>query len=296
MKHLLHLSRNLLLLIIFHSCSTNDDTILTKSADENNIPISFLNVSYGSDEAQVYDLYLPANRSADFTKVLVFIHGGGWIQGDKTDMQAYIPLLQENHPQHAIVNINYRLAQPTKLLPAFPNQFLDLKQALEQLYKDADDLGIKPEFGLIGVSAGAHLALQYDNVYDNLDLVKLVCSIVGPTNLTDPFYSENPSFVLAMEFLIDKSAYPESSDYALAVSPAYLVGQHSSATILFYGEDDDLVPISNGTFLQEQLDNAGVINSFTTYEGGHGNWEDRVHTNLQLQLKDFIDIHLAIEN
>lgn len=250
-----------------------------------------MNVKYGEDEAQTYDLYLPADRSGTTTKVLVFIHGGGWIQGDKKDMRDYIPLLQANHPGHAIANLNYRLAQPL-LRAAFPNQFLDLKLALEHISGEAEDLQIKAEFGLIGVSAGGHLALQYDNLYDSNDQVKMVCSIVGPTNLKDPFYTENKDFNEALKYLVDETAYPGVTDLARAVSPAYLVDKQSSATILFYGDEDPLVPVSNGTFLQEQLDAAGVTNSFTLYEGGHGDWEDDDHVDLQEELSGFIDQHL----
>ena len=44
-----------------------------------------LNVSYGSDENQVFDIYLPENRTNN-TKILILIHGGSWISGDKLDI------------------------------------------------------------------------------------------------------------------------------------------------------------------------------------------------------------------
>lgn len=293
MKNQLHIICCILFYLLT-ACSKEGVDAPAVSGDVELSAITHLNMSYGEDVAQTFDLYLPANRSSFTTKVLVFIHGGGWVQGDKEDMRDYIPLLQKDHPEHAIVNLNYRLAQPA-VRAAFPNQFLDLQQALEYLSEDAAALGIKPEFGLIGVSAGGHLALQYDNEYDVRDQVKMVCSIVGPTNLKDPFYSENPHFNLAMDYLVDKPAYPGVTDFALAVSPAYLVGENSSATILFYGESDELVPVSNGIFLQERLEAAGVDHSFTIYEGGHGDWQEGANEDLQLQLNDFIEDHLPIE-
>lgn len=277
------------------ACSGKEINNHSLSDDTDLSAMTILNISYGNDEAQIFDLYLPANRSASTTKVLVFIHGGGWVQGDKIDMNNYIPLLQQEHPEHAIVNVNYRLATPG-MRAAFPNQFLDIQQALEHLDQYSEDFSILPEFGLIGVSAGGHLALQYDNEYDIEDQVKMVCSIAGPTNLKDPFYSENPDFEIALEHLVDEIAYPGITDYALAVSPAYLVDGNSSATILFYGKDDQLVPVSNGSFLQERLKAAGVDHSFTIYEGGHGDWADEANENMQLQLKDFIDEHLPVGN
>lgn len=280
--------------LIFTGCTDEGIESPAAAADDINLVRSILNVSYGEDIAQVYDIYLPAGRSASITKVLVFIHGGGWIQGDKIDMEEYIPLLAEEHPDYAIVNLNYRLAQIPERA-AFPNQFLDIKIALEHLSNNTAEYDIKAQFGLIGVSAGAHLALQFDSVYDFLDQVKFVCSIVGPTDLTDPFYSENSNFNLALQHLIDENAYPGISNFAQAISPAHLVNENSSATILFYGQEDPMVPISNGIFLQEQLDAAGVDNSLTIYKGGHGDWSDQSNRNLQLELSIFIKSHLPLE-
>src|SRR6476469_4528114 len=71
---------------------------------------TLLNVAYGTDTAQRMDVYLPANRATDRTKVLVLIHGGGWMGGDKSEFAAAIPVLKQKLPQYAIVNLNYRLA------------------------------------------------------------------------------------------------------------------------------------------------------------------------------------------
>lgn len=284
-----------LFLLFLTACSEKEIGPPEDPDNQHGIAVVNKNINYGLDAQQTYDLYLPANRSSSTTKILVFIHGGGWIQGDKRDMRAYIPLLQKTHPDHALVNINYRLAK-LHTRTAFPNQFLDLKLALEHITLKSEEFGIHPEFGLIGASAGGHLALQYDNFYDSHDQVKMVCSIVGPTDLTDPFYSENPDFDFALDMLIDESAYPGVRDYAKAVSPVFLVNPNSSATILFYGDEDLLVPVSNGTFLKEKLDAAGVINSLTIYNGGHGDWENLDQKDLHLKLSEFINDHLPIQN
>ena len=43
---------------------------------------TFFDLSYGTHERQVVDLFVPENASGDLGLVL-FIHGGAWIQGDK---------------------------------------------------------------------------------------------------------------------------------------------------------------------------------------------------------------------
>tara|TARA_R110000851_G_scaffold81391_6_gene178806 strand:- start:23939 stop:24766 length:828 start_codon:yes stop_codon:yes gene_type:complete len=253
-----------------------------------------LNVSYGDNPQQKYDLYLPEGRSSEKTKVIILIHGGGWIDGDKEDMSEYIPILKEKHPDHAIVNINYVLANPPST-PAFPNQFLDLGQVINKLTQESEELELLPEFGLIGASAGAHIALQYDYVYDTDDKVKMVCDIVGPTDFTDPFYTENPNFQVLLNALVDESAYPQNSNIAELISPALQVTKSSSPTILFYGDKDPLVPLSNGEKLQTILSDNMISNSFTVYEGGHGDWSQASNIDLQDQLTSFITEYLPIE-
>lgn len=279
-----------IVVLFISACSEEESTKPTASLSEE---VEF-DVSYGENPQQVYDLYLPEARTAEKTKVLILIHGGGWIEGDKNDMDEYIPILKQKHPNYAIVNINYVLANPPSI-PAFPNQFLDLKKVINKLTEESETLQILPEFGLIGTSAGAHIALQYDYVYDTNDQVKMVCDIVGPTDFTDPFYTDNPNFQLLLSALVDESAYPENTNYAEAISPALQVTSKSSPTILFYGDEDPLVPVSNGKKLQTNLSNNMITNSLTIFDGGHGDWSENSNVDLQLQLTSFIKEHLPIE-
>jgi len=273
--------------------------IVSCTSDESEVPeplaaATFINVSYGASEQQVYDLYLPEGRTSEKTKVLILVHGGGWTSGDKADMAYFVSLIQLRHPNHAIVNINYVLATAT--IPAFPNQFLDLKAVIDKITAEKTELAILPEFGLIGVSAGAHIALQYDYVYDAIDAVKMVCDIVGPTDFTDPFYADNPDFPFLLSLLVDESAYPVGTNYTEAVSPALQVTEDSSPSILFYGNMDPLVPLSNGETLEAALSEAMVTHSFTVYKGGHGNdWSEASMLDLQQQLTAFINTHLAVQ-
>lgn len=280
----------------FISCSSDDTTegsgiVITDPLEAETI----LNISYGASSQQVYDIYLPFGRSLDKTKVIILVHGGGWTAGDKTEMENFVGIIQQYHPFHAIVNINYVLANTTPpFIPAFPNQFLDLGAVIDQLSSQKEELQVLPEFGLIGTSAGAHISLMYDYVYDTHDVVKMVADIVGPTNFTDPFYADNPLFGLVLNALVDENAYPFGTNYAEATSPALKVSSDSSPSILFYGNQDPLVPLSNGEFLNTNLSNASINHSFTVYDGGHGDWDEASMINLQIQLTEFIDTYLPV--
>lgn len=278
------------------SCATDDasPTAETPAEEPQNLEAETkLNVSYGENLQQVYDLYLPAGRTDTKTKVLILVHGGGWTEGDKADMTYFIPLLQENHPDHAIVNMNYVLAALPGT-PAFPNQILDIGSVINKLTTEQENLQIMPEFLLIGVSAGAHLAMVYDYSYDPNDQVKGVVDIVGPADFTDPFYADNPNFELLLNFLVDETAYPANTNFVEVLSPARIVTPNSSPTLMFYGNTDPLVPLTNGERLNTALTNNSVAHSFTVYDGGHGNWNEASQLDLQEQVNAFIETYLPI--
>lgn len=287
--------KKLLIILLFFgiqfsyvSCSKDSDAITDITIEAE----TFLDVSYGDNPQQKYDLYLPADRSKLKTKVIALVHGGGWTDGDKDDMAFLIPYIQENHPNHAIVNLNYVLADLNT--PAFPNQILNLEAVINKLANEKDELQILPEFALVGVSAGAHLALMYDYVYDLEDHVKLVADIVGPTDFTDPFFSENPDFAALMALLVDESAYPPGTDYAAVLSPALQVTASSSPSLLFYGNADPLVPLSNATTLNAALNTAQIDHNFNVYEGGHGTWAPNDIDDMLRQISGYVDTYLEV--
>jgi acetyl esterase/lipase len=274
--------------ICFVSCSKeNDNTPFQQQEAE-----TFLNVSYGSNPLQKYDLYLPANRSSEKTKIIILVHGGGWIEGDKADMEFLIPNIKLRHPNHAILNMNYVLADA--LTPAFPNQFLDVDAVINKITAESDDLQILPQFALIGASAGAHISLMYDYVYDTDDQVKMVGDIVGPTDFTDSFYTSNPGFPILLAALVDESAYPTGTNYSEVLSPALQVSNASSPTLLFYGNTDTLVPLTNGITLNNALTNAQIDHNFTVYNGGHGDWAQIDIENMITQINTYVDTYLKV--
>lgn len=284
----------LLILLTFSivSCSS-DEAGNTPEPPVEVLPAdSMINVSYGSHVQQVYDIYLPEDRSSEYTKVVLLVHGGSWIGGDKADMQLLIPPIREKYPDHAIVNMNYVLA--TEETKAFPHQFLDINKVIDQLTERKEELQILPEFALIGVSAGAHLSLQYDYVYDEDDQVKMVCSIVGPTNMTDPFYVGHEDYEILYPVLIDEGAYPEGTNYLAAISPALHVSPASSPTIMFYGNEDKLVPLSNPQLLESELTKYSIPHELTIYNGGHGIWDQASYEDMEVKLANFIGEHLEV--
>lgn len=244
--------------LILFSCNS-DETI-----NQNLKAKTLLNVSYGNNVQQKFDLYLPANRTQN-TKTLILVHGGGWTEGDKADMNYAVDIVKQYLPEYAIANINYRLA--TTGNPAFPMQIDDIESVITKL--KTEDYQISDNFGFIGVSAGAHLSMLYSYAY-NSD-IKVVCSIVGPTNFTDVNYTSNP-FMVAMFQSATGLVYSENIGFYQQISPFHRATTNSQPTILLYGNADPLIPTTQGQDMHAKLNELGVYNEFYLYNGGHGDW------------------------
>ncbi len=247
-------------------------------------------VAYGENNEQVFDIYLPSNRGARFTKVLLLIHGGGWVRGDKRGMENVVDKLLDAHPDHAVVNMNYTLAGDSQT--AFPQQFLDIQAVINHLTTLNDLYKINPEFGIIGNSAGAHLGLMYDNNFDTRDQVKFVVSIAGPTNFTDPRYAKTREFEILKKLLIDTETYREPNAIK-SLSPLFQINSNSSPALILHGKDDKRVPVTNAKEYANSMDDLGITHSLRIYEGAHiGDWKPSDWSDAYGQLSLFVEAFL----
>lgn len=274
-------------LITFTSCKKDKENI----ADGNykiEQAYSLSNISYGSDNQQKMDIYLPKNRNSSSTKVFVLVHGGGWNAGDKSDFISFVDNLKTLYPNHAIINLNYRLA--TLVSPGYPKQINDIKAALEHI--KLPKYNVSNQFFMIGGSAGAHLSLMYGYKYDPTSEVKGICNWVGPVDFTDPAYTEDPVFEYGLSYLVGPYTYTQNPSLHAEVSPALAVSSTSPKTISFYGDSDVLIPSSQMNRLHNELDAKGVYNEKTMYQGeGHGGWNQANSTDFVLKLANFINQH-----
>ncbi|HLO38200.1 MAG TPA: alpha/beta hydrolase, partial [Lacibacter sp.] len=108
-----------------------------KKKEDANAAKTMLNVKYGADAKQAMDVYLPSGRSTTSTPVLILIHGGGWTEGSRADLNAYVDTLKRRTPKYAIFNISYRLAANGQNL--FPSQEQDVKAAIEFILSKRDE-------------------------------------------------------------------------------------------------------------------------------------------------------------
>ena len=98
------------------------------------------------------DLYLPKDAKA--APALVAVHGGGWVAGVRGAFQYWGPYLAARGI--AVFAVSYRLATKAK---TFPEAVQDVLAGVQFVRGKAGVFGIDPaRIGLIGASAGAHLA------------------------------------------------------------------------------------------------------------------------------------------
>jgi acetyl esterase/lipase len=112
------------------------------------------NVPYGTHPRQVLDFYKA--KSDTPTPLLFFIHGGGWVSGDKKGIGSNIKLLDQGI---SIVSINYRYswqAQLDGVNPPVQAPLHDAARALQFVRSKAAEWNIdKQRIGASGGSAGA---------------------------------------------------------------------------------------------------------------------------------------------
>jgi len=246
-----------------------------------------LNVSYGSDENQVFDIYLPENRTTS-TKILILIHGGSWVSGDKSDMSSVKAFISALHPNVGIVNMNYTLAGINN--PPIPMQTEDISMVVDYLSMNKSSLIVSDDIGFIGLSAGAHLSLLWSYAHDVNNQVDLVCSIVGPANFTDPAYYDNVLYQPVFQLFGNPSI-----EFLESASPYHRATTSSPPTLLFYGGMDPLVPTSQGVDMDAPLTTLGVPHEFHFYpEEGHG-WEGENLLDTTSKISTYINTYIETE-
>lgn len=219
------------------------------------------NEAYAPHARQKMNVYLPKGRTEE-TPVVLLIHGGFWVDGDKNDFV----LIQQQllNMKIASVNINYRYVSPTH---DYRGLMEDLSLALSHVKAKASDWGIRGgDYHLIGFSAGGHMALLYGYTVKKPGEVASVISVAGPVGLTADLLSNPVVAGLALDPLewLTGAPLPISETDPnfvkyMAVSPISYVEQ-AVPTLLLHGTADEIVPFSQSQNLKDALDNQQIRN------------------------------------
>ncbi|MCF6332776.1 MAG: alpha/beta hydrolase [Draconibacterium sp.] len=206
------------------------------------------------------DIYKPKNVE-ESAPLLVFIHGGSWKSGKRSDYLIY--LIDFAKRGYITATVSYRLLKDSP----YPGCVEDLRDAVDWFYKNGENYGYDPDrIALIGGSAGAHLALMsaygWGRNQPNIDStyipksnhkIKAVVDLYGPVDLTTE-YARNLSLVT--NFIAH--SYEDSPELYKEASPLQYVDANDPPTLILHGTSDDLVPIIQSDRLKAWLDSLGV--------------------------------------
>ena len=260
----------------------------------------------GGDSAQALDIYYPEKAPDKPLPLLVWIHGGGWAGGSKTQQ----PFMSQLARGYVVCSIEYRFSQKAP----FPAQIQDCQAAIRWLRANAAKYHVDPQrIGVGGASAGGHLVALLGtnggkNTFpkiggneDQSDRVQAVYDIFGPTdfwtvikqaeddkqvknifkwNNGDPY-----SKLIAAKLGEDKAACD-------AVSPVTYVSKDNPPFLIIHGDRDTLVPYAQSVELAERLEKVGVpVTLQRVPGGGHGGAQFSLPKVLDLA-QSFFDKHL----
>ena len=247
-----------------------------------------IDYAYGNHPDEKMDIFIPAG-DRDTMALMVLVHGGSWVGGDKSDLQDWFNY-ERTHKNLAVININYRL--DNYYTCPLPMQTDDIDMAIEKL---REDFSFPAErIALLGGSAGGHLVSYYAYTYDNARYVKAVANFVGPVDFTDPVYHTDDHFkwiFSGIEYIFNLEYEGNEQQYA-GWSPYTHASPQSPPTILLYGEQDTLVPYTNGLRMHQRLDSLGVENAFHLYPGSGHLFNDADMLDASIKAEEFMYRHL----
>lgn len=238
---------------------------------------SYTNLTYGTHGLQL-DLYVPDQdmlRSAN--GVLLYIHGGYWTSGNKTEGNDTCKAWAKKG--YVTATLNYRFIG---VGVSFNDELDDIDAALSFIKQKCADMDVSvTKAGLVGFSAGGHLALMYG--YTRSGSAPLTISFVssrsGPADLHYDKWTEVDEVSMTYFTMLSLGSGQLITPYsdaqtienaALSVSPYTYVKKSSPATLLAYGTADLLVPQSSCTVLINALKKAGTSYEYINFPtSGH---------------------------
>lgn len=297
-------SKNLLYLLgLFLIPACKDDDTMVNPSDTPLAAQTLTNVSYGSDPEQQMDVYLPEGRDKN-TPVVILLHGGGFILGNKSDFTTQSQLLSQKG--YAVLNVNYRLVDTSGLFSLPPvhhasdvtihDQLDDIEKALDFARSKSDEWVVSDEnIGITGHSAGGTLALLFAyGEHNNDGYVKVVGNWAGATTLAFNDASEfdgiDPRYKEVFYRIVGVEVINQNMLAFMAVSPYWVLNNAEEVppTINIRPENNILGDLPDNSATEYQkftnlLNDKGIVNKYVQVAGADhgfgqpGNWDTVVN-------------------
>lgn len=236
-----------------------------------------MNIPYTNDALsrhQKLDVIYPEETIGPY-KVIVILHGGGWMSGDKQS-ETIAPLFEVLNQGYAVVSVNYRLSGEAR----WPAQLYDVKTAIRFLRENADTYRLDADKIVVwGIDAGGHLALMLAATNESPDYEQ--------TEQGSPDYSSRVNGVIAWYAPADLTALPQrmlpmtnrlmgfevksNGEKVKLASPLTLVTDSFPPVLLVHGTNDSIVPYQQSVDLLHKVNllTGDLRAELLTFEDGY---------------------------
>lgn len=273
---------------------------------------TYTNLSYGENEANKFDLYVPADSSKERYGLIVYLHAGGFTTGDKSDDADMLKWLSSKG--YVTAGINYTLRDDSHPEASVYSQSMEIKESMPYVIAEAKKLGYEiDEMAISGGSAGGSLALLY--AYRDADTspvpVKMVFEAVGPSS----FYPEDwDSYgfdkaenseaaaglfsAMAGKTISADTFRTEDYDEAIKdISALLWVDENTVPTLMAYGKHDKFQSFKASVRLDEALTNYNVPHDYIVLEhSGHGLQNDNdKFIEYMRKISEYLDAYMPVE-
>jgi acetyl esterase/lipase len=240
------------------------------------------------------DVYKPKAASEKPRPCIVWIHGGGWQNGDKGSGRGRLASYVASG-DYVGVSVGYRLTDKG----SWPAQIHDCKAAIRWIRANAEKLGIDAnKIGVWGSSAGGHLVSHLGSSGDVKEVegdlgttgvssrVACVVDFCGPSDF--PNFELTPGAQNPVTKLLG-GLPKDKPEVAKAASPITYVTKDDPPFLIVHGTADRTVPFNQAERLYDAQRKAGVDTTFVKIEGGgHGIGGPEIET----RVRAFFEKHL----
>jgi acetyl esterase/lipase len=210
---------------------------------------------------QQLDIYRPSQLPAEGCPVVLQIHGGAWMMGDKGSQAQ--PLMYHLASKGWIcVAANYRLSPSV----GFPTHLEDCKRALCWIREHGREYGMNPDFvAVTGGSAGGHLTALMGLTANRPEFQREKPDVDTSVQACIPFYGvydflvrydQHPNRRVYERFLTGKVLHESVKDnpalWDLA-SPVAQIHPDAPPFMILHGTHDSLAAVTEGRVFSKKL-------------------------------------------
>lgn len=268
----------------------------------------YTDLSYGEEDANKFDLYLPADNTKGTYGLVVYLHAGGFTSGDKSGDAGILQWLCSKG--YVAAGINYTLFSEEHPDANVYTQSVEIRDSIPYVLAEAEQRGYSIDrMAVSGGSAGHTLAMLYayrDAVVSPVP-VKLVFGAVGPSCFYPEDWScfgfdRNPEAASAMfSVMSGNSITPEmigTPAYGEAVkniSALAWIDGNSVPTVCAYGAHDKMQAFPASKRLAAALEKYGVPHEYIVFShSGHGLQNDnKLYALYMEKVVEYLDKYMG---